>query len=297
METYSKVISVIIPSLHSTYIDQTLGALHKQNFDLNQVEVLVVGLDKYGLIKQDKLVRFISTEVPVSPATARNIGIQYAKGDILCFTDADCLPDRNWLRELTRLFSHKIHVVGGGVVFDTNKSYWNLCDNFSWFYDLLVSSPVGERHQLASLNLAVHRHVIETVGLLNETYPNAAAEDSEWTVRMRMEGYKLYFNPAAVVGHYPFRTSLTKLWWHSFTYGRYSVKVNPRFMDFLSTPVILRHWLWWALAFPLASVLITVKILWKNRTLPRIWLAAPGIFISKIAWSLGALSTLKNQNT
>jgi GT2 family glycosyltransferase len=286
-------ISVIIPNLNSPIIDQTLAALRQQQYDLSQVEVLVVGLDGPGLVERDDLVRLISTHAPVGPAAARNIGIREARGDLLCFTDADCIPASDWLVQLTTpLLVESVDVVCGGVDFEAGN-YWTLCDNLSWFHDYLVSSQAGERELLPTLNLCMKRNVIEKTGFLNENYPKAAGEDAEWTVRMRRAGFGLHFVPRAVVRHRSTRASLKDTWRHAYTYGRYSARVNPEFADFLHTPIIFRKW--WALLLlsPVISVVAMVRIYFHDPALWRYWYTGPGILLSKVAWILGASRTLR----
>lgn len=285
-------VSVIIPNLNSTIIDRTLAALRTQDFDLSQVGVLVVGLDEPGLVQTDELVRLISTGVPATPAVARNIGIRQARGDLLCFTDADCIPARDWLASLTASFEDgSVHMVGGGMTFEAGN-YWTLCDNLSWFHDYLVSTDEGVRVQLPSLNLCVRRGVIDKVGLFNEKYPTAAGEDAEWTTRMRQAGYTLHFVPGAVVHHRPSRVCFSAILRHAHIYGRHSVKVNPALADFLGVPVILKRW--WAvlLLAPAMALAVTSKLYLADRTLWRYWYAAPGILATKVAWCMGAVRTL-----
>ncbi len=290
-------VSVVIPSLNSSIIQHTLAALSAQAFDLSRVEVVVVGLDQPGLVRSDSLVRFISTRVPATPAVARNIGVRETRGDLICFTDADCLPAPDWLARLTAPFEDPAtSVVGGGVIFDTDN-YWTLCDNLSWFHEYLAGTAAGEREQLPTLNLCLRRCILDRVGLLDERYPTAAGEDAEWTVRMRQRGYTLRFVPEAVVRHCPARGSLTTIWRHGYTYGYYSLKVNPAYASFLGTPALMSssRGVWWLT--PWLAAWASLRIFRKNRKVWPYWYTAPGLFVTKVAWCLGAARALKVRET
>ncbi|MDM8520994.1 glycosyltransferase [Anaerolineales bacterium HSG6] len=289
-------ISVVIPSLHSTFIDKTLTTIRNQNFNMDVVEVLVVGLDSPNLIEEDQIVSFISTGEPVSPAIARNIGIKRARGEFICFTDADCLPDKNWLKYLSTLIEETNYkIVGGSVVFDTD-SYWTWCDNLSWFHEFLPHSEQSERGFLPSLNLMVHCSVIDKVGLFDESYPYPAGEDADWTIRMRMDGYKLYFEPSAKIKHCHNRTNLKTIWQHGFIYGKSSVKINPKYRTFLNTPFFLKQWWLLAILTPFITTGVVIRIWLKQPNWKQATLVVPGIFITKLAWCMGAISTLQQKN-
>lgn len=286
-------ISVVIPNLNSTFIDQTLDALRNQIFDMTKVEVLVVGLDIPNLIREDSLVKFIKTEKPTRPSIARNIGIKASQGEIICFTDADCLPSPNWLRLIDFIFSNcpEKQVLGGGIAIETDN-YWTWCDNLSWFHEFLVTTDQGKRDFLPSLNLAVARSVIETVGLFDESYSKAAAEDADWTLRMYQAGVELYFDPQASVTHCPKRSTLINIWQHAFIYGRYSTKINPKYHSFIKPPVFLQHWFILLALTPFLASWGTWKIILTVKGSPTILQAVPGIYLSKLAWCLGAVVTL-----
>jgi GT2 family glycosyltransferase len=283
-------ISVIIPNLNSPVIDQTLESLRHQDFDLSHVEVLVIGLDEPRKVQPDELVRLISTSVPVAPAVARNIGIRQARGDLLCFMDADCVPEKEWLSRLVAPFTdEKIHVVGGGVSFEA-KNYWTLCDNLSWFHEYLASTKEGEREQLPSLNLCVRRSVVDIVGPFDET--KRTGEDTDWTVRMRQAGYILNFVPNATVQHLPARNSLKAIWWHAYIFGTNTIKIDPTYTDFLHTPVYLQKWWFLLVLAPIAAGFATLRIYLVNHALWGYWYAAPGVYVGKLAWTLGAVRSL-----
>lgn len=287
-------ISVIIPNLNSPTIAYTLNALHAQTIDLSQVEVLVVGLDRPGNIKEDHLVRFVNTGKPTSAAHNRNLGIKEAKGDILCFTDSDCVPSIDWLVRLTApLLSGQVSVLGGGVAFNTDN-YWSACDNLSWFYKFLATADPGERDHLPTLNLGLHRQVVAQAGYMNENFPLPAGEDTEWTMRMRDHGYRLFFEPRAIVTHVERRTTFKSMLRHAFHYGRFSPKVskNKSGID-LSKPrssLVFRHlWLLF-LAAPLIASLAAVRSI-SHAQIPSKWKFFPGVWVSKLAWCFGAMQS------
>lgn len=289
-------VSIIIPNLHSPIIDRVLSAIKTQEFDLSQVEVLVVGLDGPGLVQTDGLTRMISTRVPVPPGIARNIGVQQAKGEILCFLDADCIPQRTWLRVLlSRYQDPDVHIVGGGVAFPP-KNYWNLADNIATFYPYLYTSPAGTRDQLPALNLSLRREVWEVVGPFDERYPRPAGEDADWTTRARLAGYTLYFEPRAVVIHHSARVSFKDLWEHAVVFGQFSIKVDQRYQTILGLPFVFKNWLLLLLASPIMAFWVTMRV-FRNRALWPFLHTLPAIYIAKLGWCWGASRRLLGQVT
>src|SRR3990172_13069740 len=101
--------SVIIPNLHSPRIGEVLEALLRQD-GINRAtyEILVVGRDKYGLVRkheaEDKRVRFLESERDLSAAEARNRGIEAAQGRLIFFIDADCIAPADWMAILLRTY-------------------------------------------------------------------------------------------------------------------------------------------------------------------------------------------------
>src|SRR5207244_1050179 len=55
-------------------------------------------------------VRLVTAKERLYPGTARNAGIAEARGEILSFTDADCVVEPNWLAELAQLHRRGVHV-------------------------------------------------------------------------------------------------------------------------------------------------------------------------------------------
>jgi GT2 family glycosyltransferase len=45
----------------------------------------------------------------------RQVGLEKASGEYVAFTDADCMPEKNWLKNLTKAFDEDFAGVGGGI--------------------------------------------------------------------------------------------------------------------------------------------------------------------------------------
>lgn len=281
--------TVIIPVLHSPVVHQTLDSLREQRYDLSQVEVIVVGQDKFGLVGEDSLVRFDRSSEPLAPAVARNRGIEQASGDVIAFLDSDCVASPDWLMVLAECYQDPaVHVVGGAVDF-ARDNYWTLSDNVSMFHDYMVGSLRGKRSQLPSLNLSARRRVFDEVGCFDERYPRPAGEDADLTIRMRRSGFDLHFEPRAVVYHHPPRHRFVDLLCHSFYQGKYSTKVDPRYVGTSdSLPFLLRWRLSLVLAAPVLAAGVVARVYGQHRELWRSWYLAPAIFLAKVAWCVGA---------
>ncbi|MFC1878497.1 glycosyltransferase [Chloroflexota bacterium] len=283
--------SVIIPNLNTPVVDCTVEALENQTLDRGFYNVVVVGMDKFGLIQESDLVYFDRSERPLNPAEARNRGAAQTESEIIVFTDADCIPEPDWLSVLAERFADPtINVIGGGVRFD-KRNYWTLADNVTMFYNYLTSLPPGKRALLPSLNLAIRRHIFDEIGGFDERYPRAAGEDSDFCIRLQKNGHKLFFEPLAGVFHAPPRNRLGDLIRHSFKQGQYSTKLDPRYAAQSGLPRWLRHPISLTLFSPILAAGAFFKV-FRNRNILRLyWYTAPVIYISKLAWCVGAANT------
>lgn len=281
--------SIIIPNLNAPTIAQTLSALEAQTYDHKSYEIIVVGMDTWGIVRESALVRFISSDRPLSPAQARNRGAWEAKGDILVFTDADCIPRSNWLEILISRFKEPgVTVVGGGIEISPHWNYWTLADNLNMFYEYLAIHPPGERRQLPSLNLAIRRETFMEVGGFDERYPRPSGEDADLTIRLRKFGHRLFFEPRAVVEHYPPRDRLIDLLRHAYYQGMYSAKIDRRYADEEGLPILLRA-RWALITFaPLISIVAVVRMFVTYPRLGLYWHTFPALYLGKVAWCLGA---------
>jgi GT2 family glycosyltransferase len=279
-------LSIIVPDRNSTLIREILDALCCQVAGMS-AQILVVGADEPGLVAEDALVRFIPHPNSIGGASTRNAGMREAQGDIFLFLDHDCVPAPDWLTRHLHLHEQGESVVGGAVTFAADN-YLQLADNVSAFHDLLPFTPEGPRPYLSTSNLSVRRTVVERVGRMEARLTRA--EDLEWSARMRASGYRLYFEPRAVVHHDPPRRTMSTVWRHWTTDAHDTLDVRLRYARLLQTPRLAKHrwaFLW---AWPAIALWATARTFSHPRTLRQYWHTLPLVYLTKLAWCWGAFA-------
>jgi glycosyltransferase involved in cell wall biosynthesis len=192
--------SVVIPAYNADKtLSDTLIALKHQSIYPADYEVIVVddgSTDKTAALAHRFGANCIN-QPNRGPAAARNNGVRVAKGDIILFTDADCLPDWDWIRQMTLPFQNK-QTVGVKGTYRTRQT--ELAARFAQAefedrYDLL--KKVAAIDMVDTYSASFRREVLITIGLFDESFPVANNEDAELSYRLCAAGYLLEFNPRA----------------------------------------------------------------------------------------------------
>ena len=283
-------ISIVIPSLNSLLIDQVVNAALEQVMPGYELEVLVVGRDEPGLVPALPQVTLIDTMAPVAPATARNIGIEQARGDIICFLDADCIPTFGWLKKLVAAYNAGHPVVGGGVELEP-AGYWGLCDDLLAFGPVISWTRPGTRETLPSLNLCCDRAILQRCGGFDELFRTPAGEDTDLCLRLRRDGYELYCEPRASVAHRHNRRTLRSVIRHLYAFGAVQRLLHERYPEMFARSrarnLASRYPMLLWLAAPLLATIDSVTSLLRGSIPRRYWFAIPGLILAKSAWYIG----------
>lgn len=278
--------SIIIPSLNSPIIDRVIAPVLRQAREQPNCDVIVVGKDDAGLLKANEAITFIDTGVPVLAGVARNRGITATDAEVLIFLDSDCIPEPHWLSEHLAAQESGHRVVSGGIV-PAGDNYWHLVYNLTLFHEVLNVVPPGPRDFLATLNLSVHRSVIETAGAMDEDVDRG--EDVDWTTRMRKAGIQPYFWPKAAIYHEHNRRTMSTVWRDCALSGFHMRRLRLEHSGWLQAPRLLRYRRLVLILSPFIAAWATMRIIFRRPViLRRFPFTIPAIFLTKIAWCWGA---------
>ncbi len=151
--------------------------------------------------------RLLSERKPGSYA-ARNRGVSEARGEVLVFLDADCVPEAGWLAAgLGCLEAQNADLVAGHITLTYQTEKLAPAECYEKAFAFRQAQNV-EQGVAVTANLIVRREVFNAVGVFNEQMMSGG--DFEFTRRATTAGFKLVYCPDAVVRH-PARSTLASL--------------------------------------------------------------------------------------
>lgn len=164
------LISVIVPVYNQwDLVPRLIGSLEAQSLSRDRFEVLLVdnGSDRVPPADKDPgFVRRLSCATPGSYA-ARNHGAAQARGRWFAFTDADCRPHPDWLREIDAALSAEApgnRIIAGAVTI-LPASQGNMKP--AELYDTMMGIPQAlyvRRGYGVTANLALAKQLFERLG-------------------------------------------------------------------------------------------------------------------------------------
>ncbi len=229
------MVSVIIPVYNGEpVLANCLDALTDQDWQQDRLEIIVVddgSTDRSDQIAKSYPVAYYRQE-NAGPATARNHGMEKSSGDILLFTDADCIPNRDWVTQMVTPLLENPDVIGVKGKYRTDQR---------GIIPRMVQLEFEERYR----KLKKHRHIdfidshsaafrkseFQRVGGFDPEFPRANNEDVDLSYRIADGDGRMVFNPAAIVSHvHPnnlikyLRTKFARAFWRMMVYRKHPKK-------------------------------------------------------------------------
>jgi len=213
MKTFPKTSIVITVKNEARNINRLLDSI----FSLDYPEYEVILVDGGSTDGTFEIINSISRQdvkvmqaVNSTPAEGRNKGLEVAEGEIIAFTDGDCIVRRDWLKNAVKIFLERKENIGciGGPIFPYSGlpklSYMILNSLANPLIN--ASSPTFSQNKtekyvnyVPASNAIFLKEAIEKVGGFSPDL--RFCEDVDLCYKIRKAGYKILFSPNVAVEH------------------------------------------------------------------------------------------------
>jgi glycosyltransferase involved in cell wall biosynthesis len=274
-------ISVVVPFFEDRrYIGRCVDALLSQDYPQQRVEVFMIDNNSTDgsaeIVRQAPGVKLLS-ETKQGAYAARNRGIREATGEIIAFTDADCLPGSTWLRCIHRAMSDTDAriVLGKREYASSSLGISMLAEYEAEKIDYVCAGSDKQIYYGYTNNMAVRRTLFDQFGL----FPEMARGADTVFVRKVVDHFdceSVRYSPDVLVRH----MEINHIWnyyqkraIYGKSYERYRKVRSARSLSYAERTLIMRR---------------TIK---KNAySLPRILLFSLLLAIGSVCFDLGRLS-------
>jgi glycosyltransferase involved in cell wall biosynthesis len=234
MEEQQPFFSIIIPTFNRpSQLTACLQAVTRLDYPRDRFEVIVV--DDGNRSSAEAVVSSFSNRLNITlitqphsgPAIARNKGATHAKGQLLAFTDDDCVPIPDWLKALAVRFGETPDdMIGGRTLNVLPDNLYSTASHFiiEYLYSY-YNAKSDQARFFTSNNLALTADRFHRIGGFNTFFPQAAAEDREFCQRWLRHGFRMTYAPEALIYH-AHQLRLHSFCKQQFNYGRGALRFH-----------------------------------------------------------------------
>jgi len=197
-------VSVVVPVYNGEETIQTcVESLIELDYPKDGFEVLVVdnrSTDGTREILRRYPVTVLEESEIQSSYAARNLGIRCSRGEVLAFTDADCVVEHGWLRSIVRAIAPEdVGGVAGAI-----EAYETGSPLEEYQAQRVLRAERAYQHRVLpfaqTANAAYRRTVFDRIGLFNPGIIFGGDLDLSWRMQ-REAGLRLVYEPLAFVWH------------------------------------------------------------------------------------------------
>ena len=214
-------VTVIVPVRDAERtIAKCIEALLAQDYPQSLLQIIIA--DNGSTDHTQEIIRSFPVEMVIEPKTgsynARNLALPLARGEIIAFTDSDCVPESDWLSCLIRGFEDPRVVGCGGKIEDFIGTGWvqSYSNRHVLRQDQALAESTRPHPYIIGANMAYRREVFSEIGTFDGRFISGGDTDMSW--RVQQAGYLVRYVPEAVVHHFH-RASVDGLYGQYFRYG------------------------------------------------------------------------------
>ncbi|MDY6853884.1 MAG: glycosyltransferase family A protein [Thermodesulfobacteriota bacterium] len=220
-----KKVSIIVCTYNAKGdLKECLDSLEKQDYPKKEIVVVNDASTDDTLqfllqYQQETTVDIVivTNETNYGVAGSRNVGISQARGEIIAFTDADCVADPSWISQLVKGYDfNEVAAVGGSILSKRITNIWELSDKGHDF----VASEEGYVSYIQGCNMSFDNNLLKQY-MFNDDLKYGYEETLLCAYLLR-DGHKIYYRPQALVFH-KHRTSLAAIMKRKYLLGVSSV--------------------------------------------------------------------------
>lgn len=235
---------------------------------------------KKSLEKKFPGIKFFRSDINLGGAGGRNLGLLHTKGKYILFMDDDAVADKNMLSELlgavgkdkkTGIIQPKIYEkerpdviqgVGHGINLTSGRVYGiGVHEKDTGQYEKIMEIP------MVGCTWMVKKEVFDNIGNYDEDI-FIPYEDSDFSIRTRKAGYKIFYIPKAKVWHMGAKTTFVHPWleWLGITSPERSYRVSRNKIIFMKKHASKSNFLIFMLIYePVYAILHSAMILFTGR--------------------------------
>jgi len=285
--------SIIICSYdRADFLNRALYYLTHQTVPVPELEIVIVddgSTDKTSevcLSYQEKIpnLKYTATGKNKGIGTARNIGYRMCSSDKILYIDDDCIASPTWAECMIKALGRN-HIVAGALT-SREDNYIKLAHNIAEMNAFLPCNKKGYHQFIAGANMGFQQSVLENLDGFQEG--RRIAEDMEFSLRARQQGYHIYFAADALVIHDPDRIQLKKVLQYSMDHAIETIKLRNQYRSLMRTPFVLRSAGMLGLFSPVIAMQKIFEIYFGNIRNLKYIKTLPLVFLLKLVWCWGA---------
>ena len=229
-------VSVVVPVYNGERtIEACVDSILKLSFPQDDIELLLIdnaSTDRTPtILNRYREHATILHEAKRGPSAARNRGLENATGEIVAFTDADCVVHSDWLSQIIAPLNDPAVGIVGGTILAVKPA--NAVEEFGErIHDHQMAIEYYSPPYAITMNWASRRSVLEKVGLFDERL--LRCEDCDLAFRVVAAGYRIVHEPAAVVYHRN-EQNLAGLIAEGYAHGYHSIPLLTKHEEFVRT--------------------------------------------------------------